>query len=189
MCQLYLFQGNVTPDTGKWKDGSDLWTLWLRVKSHALLKEFISNMDKKLTQVSVCRLRKMSNDFALNSSLFQTDYECKSLNSNTMHCMHLTLNRMKALGLSSASSHLQAFCLSHQWVWLSCWSSETELMKLHFYSLTVKSLHQPSIQLPALFSCSRKPNLIGSWINHKQSTPWNWVEAVWHKNYIVWCSI
>lgn len=66
-----------------------------------------------------------------------------------IQCMHLTLNRMKAL-LSRASSHLQAFCLSHQRVWISCWSSE--LMNLHFYTLTAKRQHRPSIHIPALFA-------------------------------------
>ena len=113
--------------------------LWWR--STRLKESIISCVDTKLTHRCLPVGLRDRPDCAVCVSHFQTDYQSKSQNTYIynecqgikkcvqIQCIHLTLNRMKALLLSSASSRLQAFCLSHQQVWLSCWSCETELMK------------------------------------------------------------
>lgn len=147
-------------------------------EAQSVLRELISYVNKKLTCRCLpagfrnCQTWLSGVFLCLPDRLPVHIYKYRNTSQGIKKCaqiqwVHLTLTRMEAALLSRASSHLWVFCLSHQWVWLRCWSSETELMKLCFYTLTVKRQHQPSIQIPALFSGLHKPNLIRSWIHHK----------------------
>lgn len=101
-----------------------------------------------------------------------------------IQCLLLTLKRIKAQLLSSASSNLQAFCLSpHQFgspfdpQKQSSWSSCSL-----FHTLAVKKKDSISLlfQCPVLFSGEEglsQIDLITSWTKCKQENVWNWKKA------------
>lgn len=138
LCQLYLFWGNVTPETDKWKRGMNL-TYELSGWGQRSTAQRVHQLHRH-TQVSACR-PEQNVRLAWCVSLFSRQItsfnvwrrKCQGMRKCVqIQCMHLAVNSMKALLLSRASSHLQAFC--HQQVWLSFWSSEIQFMKLHFYN-------------------------------------------------------